>query len=68
MAKPTRTYLLLEARLERPLADYVTERREAGDSWNVIAYELAKATDVMVTAQTLTNWFPELQRERAAAS
>lgn len=55
--KPTATYLLLQERLGRPLATYVTKARSRGQSWSRIARELDQATDVPVTAEWLRIWF-----------
>lgn len=45
--------------LERPLDEYVAEKRDASRSWRLIARDLMDDTDgkVDVTEQTLRNWF-----------
>jgi len=58
--KPTSTYLLLEERLGRPLDKQVMKARNRGQSWNQIARELDRATDVAVTAEWLRIWFIDL--------
>lgn len=61
MAKPTRTYQLIEKLLDAPLDDFVAGRRDAGESFESIAFELSTTTGERITAQTLRNWFPEPQ-------
>lgn len=63
MASPK--YLLVEARLERDLADFLRERRQAGDSLDRIAKRIWADTGVDVTAMTVSNW---LSAEPEAAS
>lgn len=58
---PSRTYLLIEERLNGALLDYVTAARDAGKSWHIIAVELHVATNVTVTSETLRIWFHDLE-------
>lgn len=58
MSQPTALYQLVEARLDRSLVDYVTERR-ATTSWRAMAAELTELTGVQVTYETLRGWFAD---------
>lgn len=51
---------LIEDRLGRDLASYVTELREDGASWTFIAARIERHTNVTVTDQTVRNWFGHL--------
>lgn len=53
---PSPLYRLLEEKLGRPLADVVAERR-ATHSWPEIAQAIAAETGVVVSSETLRNWF-----------
>lgn len=64
MATPK--YLLVEARLGRPLADYLQEHRQAGDSLERIAKQIWADTGVDVTAMTISNWLEQDATEGAA--
>lgn len=68
MSNRTRTYLLIEERLGRPLARYVSNARGAEarpkTSWHQIALSIHSATGVAVTSETLRTWFAEAERER----
>lgn len=62
MAEPlTPRQLLAELLIGRPLADYVTEKRNAVPKWpwRLIAEQLAADTDgqVDVTHETLRGWY-----------
>ena len=48
--------------LGRPLAEYVTEKRNAGISWRRISLDIRDDTagQVDITYETLRKWFPEL--------
>lgn len=59
MIKRSGTYLLIEERLKAPLDHEVRSRRADGDSWNAIAVALHESTGVLVTPETLRNWFRE---------
>lgn len=67
--KPTPTYLLLEAKLGEPLADYVTALREDERSWPYIARKLRERTnnEVAFSDEVLRQWFSE-SAEQANAS
>lgn len=64
MSNRTRTYLLVEGRLGKSLSRHVGAARARGCSWNAIAMDLHKRTDVAVTAETLRLWFVAEERER----
>lgn len=66
MSKQTRTYLLIEERLGRPLDKRVLKARAAGQSWNQIARELDYDTHVPVTAASVANWFDDADKARIA--
>lgn len=66
MSNVTRTYLLIEERLGSDLAEYAANARRNGDSWHAVAHDLSNRTGVLVTPQTLSNWFPALKRGEAA--
>lgn len=59
----TPTQRLAEVILDRSLASYVAEKREARPrwSWRMIAEQLAADTDgrVSVTHEALRSWFPD---------
>lgn len=56
---PSSAYLLIEARLDgQELAVLVRSYRDEGLSWERIVLELHGRTGVVVTSQTLRNWFP----------
>lgn len=58
---------LIEARLGRPLAEYIAEKRGAEVAWRTIAAELAQDTDgIIVSYETLRAWFGE-QSEQVPA-
>jgi hypothetical protein len=63
----TPTQRLASLLLNRPLAEYITERREAGRSWRLIARDLHQETDgqVDVTAETLRGWSGTTERVSA---
>ena len=52
---------LADVILGRSVDDFVTERREGGKSWRLIARDLYSVTDgqVDVTAETLRSWYPD---------
>lgn len=56
MSQPTPLYQLVEARLGRPLVEYVAERR-ATTSWRAMAADLTETAGVQVTYETLRGWF-----------
>jgi hypothetical protein len=69
MTQPSPTYLLIEQRLGKPLADFIGERRPH-TAWRRIAMEILKRTDVDVTYETLRTWFSadESSPERETAA
>lgn len=66
MSTTSRTYLLIEERLDSTLADFVDRARASGDSWNTIARNLLAATSVSVTSETLRMWFPNAAKANAS--
>jgi hypothetical protein len=56
---PTRVYELIEARLGSDLAEHVAKMRAEKVSWHKISIDLAERTNVVVTPQTISNWFAE---------
>lgn len=58
------THRYADVVLDRPLADYVAERRGNGVSWRRISLDLRDDTDgeIDITYETLRAWFPELAR------
>jgi hypothetical protein len=66
MAPPTAKYELLQLRLGRDLAAYVTEARSDGRAWWVIAADLRSSTGMTVTGESLRTWFGA--RESGVAS
>lgn len=61
------THQLADAKLGRPLADLVSERRQAGDSWRRISLSIFTETGLDVSGETLRVWFPEAERTGAAS-
>jgi len=57
---------LVEAKLGRPVVDWIQERRDAGRSWVKVSYDLAAAIGVEVSFETLRRWYEE-QAEAAKA-
>jgi len=66
MSNRSRTYLLIEERLGRPLDKRVMKARAAGQSWNQIARELDYDTHVPVTSASVANWFDAEDKARIA--
>lgn len=62
---PSRTtkYLLVEARLGRPLDDYLRTARRAGDGFHTIAFNLTGKTDVPLTHEVVRRWVRALEME-----
>lgn len=58
MTQPTPLYRLVEARLGKPLSEYVAERR-ATTSWRAMAADLTEKTGESVTYETLRGWFAD---------
>lgn len=59
---PTPHQLLAETLLGTALDSWITERRDRGHSWRMIAEELAQVTDNKVTlaSETLRGWFIDM--------
>ncbi len=68
MSQKTRSYLLVEERLNRPLDEYVAEMRADKASWVTICHDIAKLTDVRLTPETLRVWFSGHDMAEVAAS
>lgn len=51
-----------------PLGDWIADRREQGVPWRVVSAELRERTGgaLDLPAQTLVNWYGDLDREPAA--
>jgi hypothetical protein len=49
-------YQLIEARLGRPLVDYVAEALSSGKGWRPIAQEITERTQVRVSYEMLRRW------------
>jgi hypothetical protein len=56
---PTRVYELIEDRLGADLAEHVAKMRAEKASWHKISIDLAERTNVVVTPQTISNWFAQ---------
>lgn len=54
-----RYYLELKLDVPGDLERYVNDKRGAGWSWQQIADEIHRATDIFVSRETLRLWFPE---------
>lgn len=63
---PTRTQVLAEAVLGRPLDEYVAEKRTARPrwSWSLIAEQLSDDTagKAAITGETLRLWYGDFER------
>lgn len=72
MPKKSRTYLLIEERLGRPLHKHVLKARgtqpRASTSWERIAADLSEKTGVHVTSETLRLWFYDAEQQRLKAT
>jgi hypothetical protein len=66
-AAPSPLRLLIEERLDTPLAELVTKERNAGRSWAAVARIIHADTKVPVTAQSLRNWFGPADSGRRVA-
>lgn len=61
--RPTsNTYLLIDARVHGGLDQLVAAERRAGKSWARLAAEVYRLTEVLVSSQTLRNWYPDGRR------
>lgn len=63
-AEPSPKFLLTDTLLNGRLADFMRERREAGDSWDLVARSVWQATDgkVTITGVTASSWFERFVR------
>jgi hypothetical protein len=55
MSEPTTLFLLMEAKLGEPLAEFIAARRP-GTAWRLIAIELTRRTGIDVTYETVRGW------------
>ena len=67
MSRPPK-FQLVDLKLGGKLEIFLTERREAGDSFETIARNLWDRTGVSVTGVTVSNWFTMLDTPAEAAS
>lgn len=70
MSNPSRTFQLIETKLDRPLAEHVRALRQGGSSWHSVSLALAAETGVAVTPETIRIWLsnePGMERGRASA-
>jgi hypothetical protein len=56
---------LVEAALDRPVIEWIKERREAGRSWVKLSYDLFLATGLEVSFETLRRWYAEQVTDEA---
>lgn len=68
MSNQTRTYLLIEERLDKSLKKHVTAARRKQMSWNAIARDLHTLTGVGVTSETLRTWFYGIDKPATPAA
>jgi hypothetical protein len=66
VSTPSRTYQLIEERLDGTLAEFVRNRRQPSTSWRNLAAEIHTLTGVDVSYETLRSWFAESDSEPAA--
>lgn len=59
-------FQLIDLKLDGRLDDFLTERRDAGDSFDTIAKLLWSKTGVSVTGATLANWCASEPTEASA--
>lgn len=64
MSSTSRTYQLIEERLDGTLADYIRNRRPPQATWRQLAAEIHDLTGVDVSYETLRTWFSERDAER----
>lgn len=62
MEQRSSLYRALDGLLGGTLAEHVTDRRAAGDSWRSIAADLRTRTGTDLTHETLRSWFPDAER------
>lgn len=69
MDSPTDRYEVVAQRLQAAegvdLAEWLTNRREAKDSWQTIAFEIWTMTKVQVNPETLRRWYTRQQAEQS---
>lgn len=59
---------LLDLLIDGGLEQFVTSRREAGESWRRICFDIEAVYDVEITDVTLRDWFPQLVAPQIANS
>lgn len=75
MTQRSDRYQLIESRLDRPLVDFVAERRRVDGppfrpaaSWRAIAVEIEQITGITVNPESLRLWFADRQPEPAGGA
>lgn len=66
MSSTSRTYQLIEARLDGTLADYIRDRRPPQATWRQLAADIEEKTGVDVSYETLRSWFADREQGSAA--
>lgn len=56
MTQPSDRYTEIEAKLGKPLAQFVSDRRAEGASWRGLAAEILEITDIKVSYEALRVW------------
>ena len=65
----TPTQALIDMKLRgRTLEGLVTQHRKVNNSWQIIADEIRRLTGVIVSRETVRNWYPELWTSAIADS
>lgn len=67
MADRPPKFQLIDLKLDGGLSEYITTRREAGDSFDTIAKLLWSDTGISVTGATIANWVNDLSPTEAAS-
>lgn len=66
---PTATQALIDLKLRgRSLDSLVIQHRRVGNSWQIIADEIRRLTGVIVSRETVRNWYPGLRTSELATS
>ena len=68
MSSTSRTYQLIEERLDGTLADYIRDRRPPQATWRQLAADIQEKTGVNVSYETLRTWFGDAERTEAGAA
>lgn len=56
--RPSRLYRMIEDRIEGTLIEYI-ERERTTKTWREMAADLEQRTGILITFQTLHNWFAD---------